>query len=239
VQSSAIFSQIYHFGFDTNVTHFFLFLAIALPVVALIGMVFLQPLPELKQPEFDVETVFESNAPTPMRSESLSDEPPQLNVNFLVMFTHLKYWLLVGAFFAGSGAGLVVINNIGKQTIAIGGHDGDQDWLVTLLSLCNCAGRILAGVLTDLLHPYVSPVVLMSSSLLFMGVSVTYLAFVAQVPLLYPGVICVGLAYGAIFSITPSLIYRLFGPANFGGNCNVTSIAPGTCGSDDESVDAL
>jgi len=214
-----------------------LFLAICLPAVALLGVVFLSPLPQPKQAsddnEIDVNKVFSSDttdgkAKMPEPDVGEPRQMPQLNVNFLVMFTHLKYWMLIGTFFASAGAGLVVINNIGKQTIALGGKNGDQDLLVTLLSLCNCGGRLLVGILSDLLHPYVSPVVLLGSTVLLMGVSVTYLAFVQQVVWLYPGVICVGLAYGATFSITPSLIYKFFGGDHFGGNCNVSSIAPGT-----------
>jgi len=208
-----------------------LFLAICLPAVALLGVVFLSPLPQPKQAsEFDINTVFSSEVDDGAKeagSGDIASDPPQVEVNFLVMFTHLKFWMLFLAFLAGSGAGLVVINNIGKQTIALGGKNGDQDLLVTLLSLCNCAGRLLAGVISDLAQPHVSPVVLLSSSILFMGVSVTYLAFVQQVVWLYPGVVCAGLAYGAIFSIMPSLIYKFFGGNHFGGNLNVVMIAPG------------
>jgi MFS family permease len=206
-------------------------LTIALPSVALVGMVFLSPMqnPEISS-EFDITSIFDGNINYANEAGGDDTAEPQLEVHFLRMFTYLKYWLLFIAFLIGSGAGLVVINNIGKQTIAVGGHDGDQDWLVTVLSLSNCTGRIVAGILVDLLHPHVTPVVLLASSILFMGVSVTYLAFVAQVVWLYPGVVCVGLAYGAIFSITPTLVNRFFGQANFGGNCNVTMIAPGMCG---------
>lgn len=44
----------------------------------------------------------------------------------------------------------MTINNIGSMVLSIGGKDGGQDNYVIVLSVCNCAGRIISGLLSDL-----------------------------------------------------------------------------------------
>lgn len=63
----------------------------------------------------------------------------------------VDFWLLFLVFAVGSGAGLMVINNIGSIRLTFGGTEGDvtQTSLVITLSVCNFVGRLLFGYLSD------------------------------------------------------------------------------------------
>jgi hypothetical protein len=59
----------------------------------------------------------------------------------------LDFWILFVAFLFSSGAGLILINNLGQIVPAIGGQKGDEDTYVSILSVCNCIGRLACGVM--------------------------------------------------------------------------------------------
>ena len=77
---------------------------------------------------------------------------PLLNSFTLVeAMVTLDFWLHAIAFAASGGAGLVVINNIAQMVAARGGPPSDADVFVSIISIANCAGRLVAGAGSDLI----------------------------------------------------------------------------------------
>jgi nitrate/nitrite transporter NarK len=91
--------------------------------------------------------------------------------------------------------------------------------LVSLFSSFNTLGRMLVGFLSDRVTARwgttarVSFLVLASALMCLVQL---YFAFAVYVPMLYPGVIFLGLAYGATFCIVPTLALEFFGFKYFG-----------------------
>lgn len=53
-----------------------------------------------------------------------------------------------------------------------------------------------------------------------------YAAFAVYVPMLYPGVILLGIAYGGTFCIVPTLALEFFGFRYFASNFGIIGLAP-------------
>lgn len=91
--------------------------------------------------------------------------------------------------------------------------------LVSLFSSFNALGRMLVGFLSDRVTARwgkASRVSLLSATAVLMTLVQLYAAFSIYVPMLYPGVVFLGLAYGATFCIVPTLTLDFFGFRSFG-----------------------
>ncbi|ELR21937.1 transporter, major facilitator subfamily protein [Acanthamoeba castellanii str. Neff] len=154
----------------------------------------------------------------------------------------VDFWLLFFIFFAIIGAGITLVNNFAELVFSI--VDVDQsivyhredvpgfktiNTLVSLFSSFNTLGRMLVGFLSDWVTARwgktarVSFLVLASA---LMGLVQLYFAFAVYVPMLYPGVIFLGLAYGATFCIVPTLALEFFGFKYFASNYGIMGLAP-------------
>jgi MFS family permease len=143
--------------------------------------------------------------------------------SFLQSFLALDLWLFCFVFFAGTGAGLTLINNLGSLTKALGASADGQDVYVILLSVSNCLGRLLVGIFSDSFSKRLSrPWICLVCVVIMIGGQVT-LAF-ADLNTLYLGVILTGFAYGSFWSIGPSLIADRFGVRCFASLYNVVSL---------------
>jgi MFS family permease len=102
--------------------------------------------------------------------------------------------------------------------------------LVSLFSSFNTLGRMLVGVTSDMVASRwgkterISFLVLASA---LMAIVQLYFAFSVYLPMLYPGVIFLGLAYGATFCIVPTLALEFFGFKYF-GTCTRSACAYNT-----------
>lgn len=82
------------------------------------------------------------------------------------------YWLLFLSFFIGGGSGLVLINNVSQMVTAFGGAAGTEDVMVSIISVCNFFGRLVAGGIGDsLLKRGITRPMVFAGSLLLMGLT--------------------------------------------------------------------
>lgn len=137
-----------------------------------------------------------------------------------------------------SGTGLMYINNVGSISQALyakGNPDYDQlesaRWQaaqVSTLSICNFAGRVLIGLIADFTRirlrlPRVYCFCLVSA--LFV-VSQVYAINVEDVTHLWKATVLLGLAYGGLFGICPTIIIDWFGLAHLSENWGYVSLSP-------------
>ncbi|CAO3564312.1 unnamed protein product [Mortierella alpina] len=157
-------------------------------------------------------------------------------------------WLLLSMLLL-SGPGLMYVTNAGAVIRSIyRDHMDDpsvpptkeelvrlqqlQNFHVSLISLCSCLGRISVGMMSDLgkrgsgqwwgIHRI--------GFLLYAGVCVwlgqTLGAGVHEIGDLTKVSLLVGLGYGSVFGVAPTIVSEWFGVTNFGTNWGWISIAP-------------
>jgi MFS family permease len=125
---------------------------------------------------------------------------------------------------------LVLINNLGQIVPAIGGRAGIEDTLVSILSVCNCLGRLACGFVGDLaLARWGTPRPVVFGW--FIGLMVLAMGCLALAhPLaLYAASAVGGFSYGAINGITPPIYSEVFGLRSFGAICQWSVWPPLPC----------
>ena len=146
----------------------------------------------------------------------------------------LDFWLMFSCLIIGAGAGLTVINNVGSlaQSLLCVGSCNEKncgqstgDLLVTLISIANCAGRMLMGVVSDALKArYHRPVFFaVDIALMTLAQIILYAASPTNTAALYCGALLSGLSYGAFWVFCPNFLFDRFGGRAFGA---INSIAP-------------
>ena len=225
--SSAIFSPIYVYAFDSNVQEFFKFFSIATPLIAFTGIIFLGTPKEMKIEEIkdeEKEEIISKDEKENNKKVIIKEE-----LNSIKIFTRIDFYLIFFVFMLGAGVGLTIINNLGSLVESLGGDSASR--LVTFLSIFNCLGRIFAGFISDicLKFRFLSRISVLGFFLIFMSASQIYfilITYLNSVAALYPGVALIGLTYGALMSLSPSITAELFGQQFFGGNWSIIRIAP-------------
>jgi hypothetical protein len=101
-----------------------------------------------------------------------------------------------------------------------------QSAFVTILSVCNCLGRLFSGYLSDRFSHVVS------KELLFVGFAALmalahFVLSVANINTLYLGCMLIGTAYGAYWSLGPCILCDLVGTRSYGrwGHSDATVLA--------------
>ncbi|KAL1719424.1 major facilitator superfamily domain-containing protein [Schizophyllum commune] len=172
------------------------------------------------------------------------------NVHGRALFTSLDFWLLFVIVSTLSGTGLMYINNVGSMAQALyagslaearaGGttlqppaYDDAaaaalQATQVSILSVMNCAGRIVIGLASDFVKTRLGRV----RSVLLVGVALSL--FVSQVlagniddpSSLWMATALLGFSYGSLFGVMPAVIIEWFGMVHFSENWGFISLAP-------------
>jgi len=161
-------------------------------------------------------------AATSTRAGEIRDAPTDSVAEASLLHTAMtiNFWLVFVAVFAGTGGGLVMLNNLKTIVEAhLGSADGEgavhakntSDVLVSLASVCNCLGRMVAGAGSDALRFRVPRPVFMGAAVVGMGAAHALLLGGSLEVLLYLGVCVGGLSYGAFWSLIPTLTGELFG----------------------------
>lgn len=245
--SAAIFTEVYTWIFQESVEPFILFFAICLPLLGFLGVIFLYPPPATPVAVIDYDEVeegsganFAINETTALEETAKKFKCPLTatgavqEMNVLQSFLTWDFWILVSLFFLLTGVGLMMFNNLGNMVLSAGGEDGQQAPMVTLLSITNSLARLVVGWLSDvfLTRDVMSRPTLLFLTQIFMVVTQVYFALITvdaignAVPLFYPGVILLGIAYGSLFSVTPTLIGELLGHKHFASHWSVQGFAP-------------
>ncbi|KAL1699492.1 major facilitator superfamily domain-containing protein [Schizophyllum commune] len=173
------------------------------------------------------------------------------NVHGRALFTSLDFWLLFVIVSTLSGTGLMYINNVGSMAQAL--YAGSlaearvgagttlqppayddaaaaalQATQVSILSVMNCAGRIVIGLASDFVKTRLGRV----RSALLVGVALSL--FVSQVlagniddpSSLWMATALLGFSYGSLFGVMPAVIIEWFGMVHFSENWGFISLAP-------------
>ncbi|KAL2916664.1 hypothetical protein HK105_203778 [Polyrhizophydium stewartii] len=168
------------------------------------------------------------------RDEGAPGESPGGQPSFL---SNTTAWTLFLPFTALSGMGLMYINNIGSIVIALTADSGggsasattSQALMVSLISLFNCMGRIVTGVLSDRAQlRYGTPRIafLVGSGAVILAAQLMGLLFVSSIPALAVCTCVLGFGYGAVFSSTPAIVSQWFGVRHFGSHWGYFQIGP-------------
>lgn len=137
----------------------------------------------------------------------------------------LDFWLLFLGGSAGTGAALMLINNIGELSVALGGATGEETTFISLISISNCFGRLVAGYISDR-YVHVAPrPVFFASGLMMMSVSHFFLS-IASFRMLYIASILVGFSFGFFWLMLPAIASDLFGNKHMGVNYNLLTLGP-------------
>mmetsp|Transcript_7201 Transcript_7201/g.13657 ORF Transcript_7201/g.13657 Transcript_7201/m.13657 type:complete len:509 (+) Transcript_7201:69-1595(+) len=148
----------------------------------------------------------------------------------VVLAQDVRFWLAFSVLFLLSGSGLMFINNIGSMSKAIRseGQSSHKETVAMLFSLMNCLGRVGTGVTSDRL-PIRKGWFLVVQGLLMLVMYALMIIKPCTVSLLVSAV-GVGVAYGGLWAIQPTLVSEIFGIENFGTNWGYMVAAPGLGG---------
>nr|ODO00874.1 hypothetical protein L204_01597 [Cryptococcus depauperatus CBS 7855] len=148
------------------------------------------------------------------------------------------FWLLFIILSILCGTGLMYINNVGTIALALG-RDGQllydkeviggwQTKQVGLVSIWNCAGRILCGIYSDMLktHYQVRRVWTLSVVALLFIISQLFALQTTRVESLWMVSSLLGLSYGSLFNVMPMLVFDWFGMKHFSQNWGWIAVAP-------------
>jgi len=148
------------------------------------------------------------------------------------------FWLLFALLSLLSGTGLMYINNVGlisQALFAKGNPNYDeiesakwQAMQVSIISIANCLGRIFAGLGADAVKNRLGrprSYCLCVVAILFI-LSQLIATKVDEVENLWFASATLGLAYGGIFGLFPTIIIEWFGLGHFSENWGYVAVAP-------------
>lgn len=206
-------------------------------------------------------------------------DPAHIDISGRRLFTQIDFYLIFFVVTLVSGAGLLLINNVGTITKTLWDYNHRQQplWVaadnfdlfllhrrrstnstadfesmkltakqnvqqlqaqqVSTISLCNFSGRIIIGLLSDLLVNKTSS----AANRVWLLIVVTTLALASQLLAAFPGAISTvddlfaistltGLAYGTLFGVCPTLVFEWFGMKHFSQNYGFVSLSPVVAG---------
>lgn len=143
------------------------------------------------------------------------------NKNWLQMLRSPYFYLIFIMLCAGAFSGLMIASNasvIGQQMFQLSAATAAV--YVSLYSLCNCAGRVIWGTVSDKLG---------RNATLNIILSVIIVAFVILVTMhsqvgFALGIIVLGLCFGGVMGVFPPLVMENYGPANQGTNYGIVFV---------------
>lgn len=168
--------------------------------------------------------------------DKLFDGPP--NIRGTALASSGNFWLLFVMCSLLSGTGLMYINNVGSISQALfakGNPDFDdrkaaqwQATQVSTVSVTNCLGRILIGMIADSTKNHLRLPRSLCICLVAAGFIVSQLTVYAveDVHDLWKGSALLGLAYGGLFGLFPTITIEWFGLPHFSENWGFVSLAP-------------
>ncbi len=165
-------------------------------------------------------------------------ESPHLDIRGFALLPHAEFWQLFTMMGLLTGVGLMTINNIGNDALALWKHfdpatpaafiESRQALHVSILSFCSFTGRLLSGIGSDVLVSRLNRSrfwCLFVSGLIFCVTQIVatavkdphYLVLVSGLT---------GLAYGILFGVYPSLVAHCFGVHGLSQNWGTMTLAP-------------
>lgn len=148
------------------------------------------------------------------------------NLNLLQSICTIDFWLLCFTSACGMGSGLATVNNISQIGQSFGYSTLATSTLISLWSIWNFGGRFGSGYVSDyFLHAKGWPrPIFIAITLAVM--SVGHVVIASGLPgALYAGSVLVGIGYGSQWSLMPTIVSEIFGPAHMGAIFNTITIA--------------
>ncbi|MFC6181797.1 L-lactate MFS transporter [Lactiplantibacillus daowaiensis] len=191
-----------------DVLYAFRVLGIAYMLVVLVASFFIREAPANYQPAGWTPTATK-NGGTPV------------NKNWASMLRSPYFYLIFLMLFTGAFSGLMIAANasvIGQQMFKL--TAATAAFYVSLYSLCNCAGRVVWGVVSDRFG---------RNNTLYIILGVIMLAFFILVSLhsqasFAIGIVILGLCFGGVMGVFPPLVMENFGPINQGTNYGIVFV---------------
>ncbi|TPX59543.1 hypothetical protein PhCBS80983_g02411 [Powellomyces hirtus] len=169
---------------------------------------------------------------SPILSPSRDDEPEDIDhvgaaaraFHQPSLFRNPEAWILLAAFTILTGTGLMYINNIGAM-LATASSLPLARTHVSVLSISNSLGRLIAGYLSDLTRMRLPRLFYVLTASISLASAYIAAATTSSVPG-YSATAAVGLGYGVVFAITPVVVGEWGGVSNFGLNWGWFQWAP-------------
>lgn len=162
----------------------------------------------------------------------LSEEPRASDAPdfaFLDAIRTKDFCILFVAFVCSSGPGLILINNLGQIVPAVPSlPEGTEDAFVSILSVCNCLGRLSAGALGDhLLAARGAPRPATLAFFCALTAAAMGLLAIGTPASLYGAVVVGGYAYGGLNGGIVPCYSEIWGFASFASLYSAGSLAEG------------
>eukprot|EP00842_Homolaphlyctis_polyrhiza_P001991 jgi/Hompol1/2793/HPOL_000385-RA len=152
-------------------------------------------------------------------------------------FTYTDAYLLAFSMFVIVGIGLMYTNNVSAILVSLAPADKDasdplvqdtQRLHVILLSILGFIARIVTGIVSDTLHRTfgVSRTVWSALGAILMTLACAIMTVAESFQAVLLASIMAGLAYGAVWTITPVLVGEYFGFQRFGSNWGWMTMVP-------------
>lgn len=239
---------------DDTTSAFLLLLALGTAFSMVLGLFFIRTIPPTQTGQHDYIEAAEAEEPgqepdecSPLvaKADSASDAPGEINLTGWALLKEFDFWAIF--LFNGlcSGTGLLYINNLGTVTRSLAGPlsprqvAAHQATLVSLLSVFNCAGRLVSGGLSDFfLHrapprwrfPRVWWQLLTSVAFLLSQVAASRATGVTGWRGLALPTMLTGFAHGSLFGMSGVLVIGRFGMKAFSFNNSMLALAPAIFG---------
>lgn len=181
----------------------------------------------------DVEGITRFGAPVAPSAISVLD-PPMANIprygqlRYLSLLKSVDFWLLCIVAFCTAGAGLTFITAVGAIAESWGITEGPNgipaSTFTSVLAICNCAGRLIYGVLNDLLRKHVRNMsYLMPISVVILFAHIMMVFWNSTVSLFLGGILT-GVSYGGFFATNAVVINRYFGDESYSSNLGLNTL---------------
>jgi MFS family permease len=160
--------------------------------------------------------------------EAPADEPPMLrgqtscSLSVAACLRTPEFVLLFYVLTCGTGAALVLVNNLGQLTKSLRCLSADP--LVSLFSICSALGRVTTGWL-GLRFPSAPRPLYLAVALSALSAAMLSLAF-ASCDLLYAACALTGLCFGCLFTVAPLMAGELFGAERQGALYGFAGASP-------------
>lgn len=133
-----------------------------------------------------------------------------------------QLWLM---FFLTTGAGVTMAAHLNNIMQVQAGYSRGYI-AVSLFALCNAAGRIIGGVLSD----RIGRLKAMTAAFSFMALMLAVVMAARTPYILMVSVALLALSYGSLYSIFPSAVVSIFGESSFGLNYGLVFTGLGVAG---------
>eukprot|EP00943_MAST-04B_sp_MAST-4B-sp1_P001455 g1455.t1 len=149
------------------------------------------------------------------KSTSRAVKASMYNLGFFEALMMIEFWCLFFTFFGGTGAAYMTINNLPQINYALGGNSVKKSYLVVLIGVFNCIGRIVMGNIQDnigvkcgITRPLLSAV-----AILCVGFSQLVLAWTDNTPI---GVSLMAFGFGSTWCLIGPLTSDIVGQKAYG-----------------------